>query len=398
MVRDNHDDWVAVERICRGMALEVSAIAGTVTESIRRAQPVYSAVIEAEHRRAVAVQMGNRLQALAEQRGLSPSELEAATDLAAERAAEGIPIDALIAAYQAADAEIWRILVERSTPATAPLLPRIGTLMFDAIRETTTVMARAHSRVARAIDGDRITLAHQFLDCVEDPEQRSVASVIATRLGLDPAGSFLGIVWLPDLDDLEPATARTVSALPAHLAADVVSRAVAGGGLEMVTQTQRFPELVAQCLAAGSLSGRWGVGVARAGLTGASASLGDARLAFGATSARHPIRTFARDWHEAVVLAGRARLEVLLASAVEVARSNPHLTETVLAFAAADMSVAATAPAVQVHANSVTYRLERWARLTGLDPRTFAGLSQSVVACRIAESDHERTGREHHAR
>lgn len=368
------------------MLEEATSIVATLTGSIRAGQPEYAVVPEREHRQAVAVQVRNRLQALSEQRALRATEIEAATALAAERAAQGIPIDALIAAWQAADTLIWRMIVERSTHTAAPLLPAVGTLMFDAIRETTSAMAGAHNRVARGIDGDRVALAHRFMECVEDPGQQAASAVVATRLGLDPGGTFVGLVWSPGPAGDEAVAPQTVPVLPGHLAADVVGRPVAGGRLEMVTQAERLPESIAHGPDAGSPGGLWGIGLARRGLSGAHESLGDARIAFGAASAQRPIRTFTQDWHEAVLLAERSRLDPLLAPTVEVARAHPHLAETVLAFAAADMSVAATAPAVHLHANSVTYRLHRWSQLTGMEARSFAGLSQSVVACRLAVS------------
>lgn len=388
MVRENHEAgaWLPVRRICRGMVEEVTAVAKTVMESIRTAQPVYSVIPEAEHSAAVAVQVRNKLHALSEQRGLSASELEAATDLAAERAAGGIPIDALIAAYQAGDSVIWGMVVERSTPVTIPLLPRIGTLMFEATSQTTTAMAPAHSRVARAIGGGRMVLAHQFLECLEDPTQGSAAAVIAARLQLDSAAEFVGLVWLPDPATTELAAHSAVPVLPAD-SANIVSRVVTGGCLEMIVQAEGLHAVLDRGLAEGSLAGRWGIGLRRQGLPGAGESLRDARLAFGCTSSRHPVRTFEQDWQEAVLLAERTRFGGLLAPAVEAARVHPHLAETVLAFAAGDMSIAATAPAVHLHANSVTYRLDRWSRLTGLETRSFIGLSHSVTACRLAELD-----------
>lgn len=392
MNSDNHqsgaDGWGPVQAILRDMVDEVATIAEAVASSIRSAQPVYAIVPEPEHRSAVELQVLNRLHSLSQERSLSSSEFGAVTDLAAGRAAQGVPVDALIAAYQVADAEIWRILVERSGPAITSLLPRIGTLMFESIRETTTAIARAHSRVARAIDGDRIHLAHQFLECLDDPQHQSAASVIASRLRLDPRGEFVGLVWLPASEVTESSAHRSVLTLPPHLAADVVSRTVAGGQLEMITQAERLPQIVIRESGKGPLAGRWGIGLRRPGLTGASQSLGDARLAFNCTSSTRPVRAFEHDWHEAVLLAERGRITALLAAAVQVVQSNPHLAETVLAFAAADMSIAATAQAVHLHANSVTYRLDRWSRLTGLEARTFEGLSHSVVACRLAGSDY----------
>lgn len=392
MSSDNHqsgiEGWEALQAILRGMVEEVAVIAEAVTSAIRSAQPVYAIVPELEHRSAVELQVLNRLHALSDERGLSSSEFTAATDLAAERAARGVPIDALIAAYQVADGEIWRILVARSGPSIASLLPRIGTLMFELVRETTTAIAGAHSRVARAIDGDRIHLAHQFLECLGDPEQRSAAAVIASRLRLDPRGEFVGLVWLPASEAIESPAHHSVRVLPPHLAADVISRTVAGGHLEMITQASRLPQLAIRKAGNGQLAGRWGIGMPRRGLAGASQSLGDARLAFNCTSSTRPVRAFEQHWLEAVLLAERERITALLAAAVHVAQSNPHLAETVLAFAAADMSIAATAQAIHLHANSVTYRLDRWSRLSGLDARAFEGLSHSVVACRLAGSDH----------
>ncbi|MFD9701448.1 PucR family transcriptional regulator [Lentzea sp. NPDC059081] len=384
MSGDFHESaWEPVRRVCLALADESTEIADTVTWSIRTTQPVYTVVPEDEHRAAVVVQLRNKLRALAERRALSPSELAAATDLAARRAVDGIPIDAVIAAYQAADTVIWKMVVERSTPEAVPLLPHIGTLLFETIRETTTAMAGAHSRVARAIDGGRITLAHQFLERLEDLEQRSAAADIATRLQFDPEGDFAGLVWLPEHDVVHPAMAL----LPPDSTADVVSRVVAGGRLEIVVPAQQLPALTGRGLAEGHLQGRWGIGLVRRGIAGAGESLRDARMALAATSASHPVRTFEQDWHEAVLLAERPRYGGIVATAVETARAHPHLAETVLAFAAANMSIAATVPAVHVHANTVTYRLDRWSQLTGLDARSFAGLTHSVTACLLSEMD-----------
>jgi DNA-binding PucR family transcriptional regulator len=89
-------------------------------------------------------------------------------------------------------------------------------------------------------------------------------------------------------------------------------------------------------------------------------------------------------WPEACLLSEAARLEPLVAEASTAAVAHPHLAEAVLAFASADMSIARTAEELHLHANSVTYRLQRWEQLTGWDPRAFVGLTKSVAACRLA--------------
>src|SRR3546814_6673739 len=97
------------------------------------------------------------------------------------------------------------------------------------------------------------TTLFRSLECLEDPEQRSAASTIAVRLHLDPAGDFIGLVWRPDSDRTDLAGHGTVSTLPPQLADDVVSRSVAGGRMEMITQSERVPALVASGVAAGAL-------------------------------------------------------------------------------------------------------------------------------------------------
>lgn len=385
MIQDNHEksrNWSPVRRMCRGLLEELPAIAATVTDFIRGSVPVYIAVPEDEHRAAVEDQLRIRLVPLSLGRPLRETELAAARDLAAARAAQGIPIDALIAAYQAGDQEIWRLIVERGSPEMLPLMPELARMMFAATSVTTEVMARAHSRVARDIDGGRITLAHRFLEILDDPAERPAATLAAGRLGFDPTGDFVGLAWLPE-GSTDSAAHEAASALRSESVALVV-RAAGEGRYEMIAQAGEPESLVTQVTDRLS-GGRLGIGLSRRGLAGAASSLADARIALDGTSPKRPTVRFAEHWLESIALAEGERIRVLTQPAVDVARSRPHLAETVLAFAASNMSIASTAQAVHLHANSVTYRLDRWGSLTGMDPRTFDGLARSVIACRLAD-------------
>jgi DNA-binding PucR family transcriptional regulator len=55
----------------------------------------------------------------------------------------------------------------------------------------------------------------------------------------------------------------------------------------------------------------------------------------------------------------------------------------VRAFAAADLNVARAASGLQVHPNTIRYRLERIAGETGVDPRTFTGLVELSIRAGI---------------
>ncbi len=67
----------------------------------------------------------------------------------------------------------------------------------------------------------------------------------------------------------------------------------------------------------------------------------------------------------------------------EVDRLDAPLRETVLAYAASDLNVGATARRLHLHPNTVHYRLGRVERLTGRDVRRFADVVDLVAALRL---------------
>ena len=56
------------------------------------------------------------------------------------------------------------------------------------------------------------------------------------------------------------------------------------------------------------------------------------------------------------------------------------LARTLDAFAAADLNVKACARRLGLHTNTIYHRLNRVQGLTGVDPRTYHGLSQLMMA------------------
>jgi sugar diacid utilization regulator len=158
---------------------------------------------------------------------------------------------------------------------------------------------------------------------------------------------------------------------------------VHSGGVVLLAQDVE-PGWLAELATRLGLDGEVGIGLRRSALRGAALSVGDARLALAAASGERRLLSFADVWAEACLAAEAERLEPLLARGAAVAAAHPHLASTVLAYVAADMSLARTADELHLHANSVTYRLARWAQLSGEDPRTFTGLTRSAAACRLA--------------
>ena len=127
------------------------------------------------------------------------------------------------------------------------------------------------------------------------------------------------------------------------------------------------------------------VGLPRRGSEGARRSLEDARLVLPLADRAKAVVRFADAFVDATVLASAAELGEACAVAQDVARRSPHLSDAVRAFAEEGLSVVGASRALQVHANTVIYRLERWQQLTGWDARTFAGLSRSVAALTLLD-------------
>jgi hypothetical protein len=64
--------------------------------------------------------------------------------------------------------------------------------------------------------------------------------------------------------------------------------------------------------------------------------------------------------------------------------AGSNLVGTLQAFAACSLNVKACAAALKVHNNTVYHRLDRVQKLTGVDPRTYAGLSQLLCALSLS--------------
>ena len=376
-------DWSSAAAFCRDVLRDVPGLATRVVAAIRQVAPAYATVPWHEHHTAVADQLRDRLTALAERRPLTEAELAAAGTLAAQRARQGIPIDAVVAAYQAADRQIWDLLVTEAPAVVLPAMPHLGSLTLEATGETTRVITLAHSRVARELDGGRITLGHQFLEMLDTDLSVSAASVPAARLGLDPEAAYIGLVLAQSPDDDRPA--HDVASLIRAASDRFVVRPAADRRFEIVAELADA-QVAARLLAGIRGDGRVGVGSVRPGMAGAAMSLGDARMAINATDHEHRVVHFDEEWLWAVVLTERHRLPDVVGRAVTTAREQPHLADAVRAMVSNDMRLVTAARHLQLHANSLTYRLERWHQLTGLDPRTFHGLSTSALACRVAHN------------
>ncbi|NEC85063.1 CdaR family transcriptional regulator [Streptomyces sp. SID12501] len=362
--------------------VDAEALSDRSLARIRHELPDYALVDAAEHAQAVALQHRNQLDALAEGRVISGEALGAAAVLAGRRARQGIDIEVLIGAFHLGNETLWEALTQAADADTEDVLPQAASLLFASLPALAATMASAHAEASQALHTRRITASQRLIELLLAGSVETEARAHARTLGLDAEGDFVALAWTRE------------GAPTAVLPAGFLRRLEAMGALFAVGQfaeeslvvCQGVDPVALEHLGAQTLDrGHGGVGLVRHALHGAATSLGDARLAMTAVRAGLPgaDRTMARFeevWADACMHQDSARLAAILDPVRQVATDHRHLADAVVAFAGADMQVARAAEQLHLHPNSLSYRLDRWGKLTGWHPRTFHGLRKSLAA------------------
>lgn len=365
-------------------------LAEASVERIRRELPPYRAVSRDEHLVAVARQQGNQLDAMAESRPVAGDALSEAAALARLRARQNVEIEVLIGAYHLGDQVLWQALMEASDEDSAPLLPRAASLLLASLHALSSALTAAHAEASQALQSRRITASQRLFELLVLGRVGAETRTHAEMLGLDVTAPFVAVAVSAPCGSEVGLANRVANQLGRAGGTTVL------GGLSLdLVLCQGLPAgRVVDLLGDLDGPGLVGVGLERQALKGAAVSLGDASRAalvgrdhVEAIAGDEPARgtqlrvaSFADVWLEACVLRELPRLEPLLGSVAAVAVEHPHLAHAVVAFARCDMHVARSAQLLNLHANSLGYRLDRWAKLTGWDPRTFEGLRRSVAA------------------
>ncbi|MTD54962.1 helix-turn-helix domain-containing protein [Amycolatopsis pithecellobii] len=371
--------WSAVRELCESLERGLPRIAERSTRKIRQELDEYGAVRFGEHVAAVHDQLHRLLGGIARRRALDESDLAQAVVLAQRRAGQGISVDVLINAFHIGHGELWNEL--RHAPGAAgEQLPEVATLVLESVHGISSVLAAAHTDVTAAQQSQRITLSQRLIELLASGESGPEAQRLAVALEFDPAAAFIAASWAGGPEDMPDS--RTVSR--SLSARGVVVATGHHSDSEVLITQGSTPVAIAKALGGANVVGA-GIGLPREGVAGAVLSVGDAELARAASAPGSPASSLSETWYEACLLSNAQRLEPVLSANIHRASENPRLAQTVLTFAEGNMSIADTARLLNLHANTVTYRLDRWKKVTGWDPRTFDGLGKSVLACKIAD-------------
>lgn len=384
------DNWQQVVELCEVVSREVPEVVPGIITRIRAESPDYAGVPREDHEKHVSEQFRGLLDGLAGRRPPTTTQTEAARELGRQRAKQGVRVEEMIGAYHVGYREMWNVLLARADardPQLTVRLVRLVDLVWTWIRLISSASADAHAEVLRAQHAVQITLTHRFLEILHAGEDASGEAVhLAHALAFDPDEHFQAACFpLPaqpedDLDRLRQHVARLPGTV--HSA----TRGSYGIVLYQGASTESVTDIVRKTLPGLEI----GVGLRRRGLVGAESSIVDAERAL-AVGSGDGVVMFAEEWLPATLFTHRRRLAPLLENAV--AAAHPHLAQAVLGYAENGFSVTTTARKLNLHPNTVKYRLDRWTELTGWDPRVLRGLVSSWLSLRIFAPEQSRTGR-----
>jgi PucR C-terminal helix-turn-helix domain/GGDEF-like domain len=324
------------------------------------------------------------------------------------RARGGVPLRAVLQAYRSGHKTFWAIMCrEIDRLATSPGAGMRATMLLsdycieytDLISVVVTEayvgeeasLADARTRLSIAVmesllrgdapaqaDGRALCAARGLAD------GRAMAVLVAVPVA---GGSTFGAAGPPQVQDLAAALARVLDAAgcPAlveprlgELVAIVGGATPAGALAARALRESRDTRLRAALQAV-----RLGVGLDVAAVAELPRSLDEARLALQLLGPQAPVAHLA-DLDVNAYLRHRADATAhRLAPALPPEVRGGLLAATLEAFAAADLNVKACARTLGVHTNTIYYRLNRVARLTGCDPRSFHALGQLVTALKL---------------
>jgi len=334
-----------------------------------------------------------------ERRPLRPEELEFVRAQAAMRARQGVPLNALLHVYRMGHRAIFHAIVEAAgtTPqgTAAALVLTDRTLGHIDVITTTFTEAYLDTRheIEAGADVARRALVDRALAGSVDPGPGGADR--ARALGFDPDVPYVVVTCSADGD-------REGRELELHALAGRLGRldlrdgrpGVAVVREQEVVAVLRLADRTPQVMR-GSVRDALGWDGHRAGISLACRGVGE--LARGYAEARAMLRQAGPgeiasllEFTPIAYLTANADgtalrlVEPRVRDALEAdARAGGGLADTLLAFLDADLSAPAAAEALFVHPNTVYYRLNKLARLTGRNPRRFHDLVDLMVAARL---------------
>ena len=326
-------------------------------------------------------------------------------ELAARRVHQGISLEAFIRAYRVALLAIWDACADEASRLRLSRAAgfALASAAIDAIDTITTQAAEAYLREETRLRTQSGRAARDLLERLIGGQPVGAGRRHRAAPGLDPTGQLLTIVGSVEQTSLAVGDALQIArdTLEENLSFGTARplAAIRHGELVLITPGTSRRTRVASLRAARQrtidehhIDVHYGVSVPSQGFASVQQAYREAALSLSYTSPGRPIVSLDDlSSLECALIGATSTTKAIIASKGNNLRALPadDLTtavETIRAFADADLNVAKAAKRMDVHPNTVRYRLEQIATRTGYDARTFTGLVDLVCILEITDN------------
>ncbi|GAA0658496.1 helix-turn-helix domain-containing protein [Kitasatospora atroaurantiaca] len=391
-----------------------AALAPAVMARLVEGLPAYGALPSEQLRGEVTREVDRGIRAFTEvlRTGEPPGETELAriSESSARRADEGVPLEAVVGAYHFGAQECAARVLAAAGPGDLPDLLLVQDRLLGYLRLVSCAVAAGYVQERQAALSDEQVARQSLLSrLLEGGDPQTAAD--RAGLPLPPCYLVLGITMGPHPDELLPGVNHTVAArrklrrlrneLQRQTAGDPLSALSGNGGLVLIpsdtppgdfgsTDRDRLSRLVehlgrmcgAELLVAAAAA-------APGGVADAARLVGEVREVAQA-SGRGPGLYLLDDVLLEYQLSRPSRARDRLAVLLDPLTRRPELLDTLRTFLACGLDRRQAAARLQVHPNTVDYRLRKATELTGLDAAR--GADQLTLRAALAAHDTVRHG------
>ncbi|MDX6741850.1 PucR family transcriptional regulator [Actinocorallia sp. A-T 12471] len=383
------------------LAERLPDLASRLVDEFGRRVPYYAEqpreVLDGQLRPAIEANLRIAVKTLRQQRTFTVDERAEVIDWSARRAEQGVPLEAVLTAYHLAIELCWQALVEEADEEEARELGALALHFFGYLRSVVPAVALAHAQEGRERYGELRAARRAVLDALL---AGAPADAPALRAGVPLAAAYDVLVLRGDPDP-DPAVTRQLtrqvqSVLDAHAGGHVLAMLDGMSGTALLPAKGAPDAACGRSARAGRTPARQGGGdgpadaleslvgrivlatdravtVTTAPATGAEAIPGALReasevaelvLRLGRPPGLYRMTDVLLEYQIARPGNGLAQL----AARLDPLDDRPELMETLRVYVDQGHNRRRAAETLQVHRNTLDYRLRGIAALTGLDP------------------------------
>lgn len=398
---------IAGRPVAAHLRARVPALTGRVVARLLADLPVYAGLPHEEISGDIADIVQHNLRLFADvvehRRPATDAELAQQRDSAAQRAEEGVPLDAILTAYQVGTAMCWQETAKGALPGDLPTVLEIMDRIMVLQQQLTTAVSSAYLEARRILDSQEHGGRHALMAALltGEPLDR-----FTHRTGLRPAARYLTmtLALAPHPDELSQSPGpgagvaarrkirRVRTALDHFAGTPALTALDASGGTVLLPAAEPPPPwrgpgglcaLIEEAARAAGVPITAAAETAEPEAVPAAVARNTEIVDLIARTGRPPGLYRLADVLLEYQLSRPSEALHGLAQLLRPLEAKPELLRTLETYLELGLDRRATAAALHIHPNTVDYRIRRIDRLTGLSPARPADL-QHISAALVA--------------